>query len=513
MKTALLKDGIREIKNSYKRFISILLIVLLGVGFFAGLRAASPDMKHTLDIYFDQLNVMDIQVLSTLGLTNNDITAIKEVEGVKEVAGAFQTDATVSVEEKEVVVKLESISGNINKLELVEGRMPENENECIVEPAFLTGTGHSIGDTISIEVEDIKNDEGEDEKVLKQSKLQIVGTAKSPLYISTERGSTKLGSGKINYYMYVPKENVNVDMYTNIYITVAGAEELNTTSSKYEDVVQEVTNKLENISEERQEARYNELYDTASQKIKDAENELNKEKEKAEKELKDAQKEIDDGKKELEEGQKELEENRKVANNSFAEAEQKIKDAEEELSKQEKSFETAKKKANAQIEEYEEQLSTLKQTQTQLNNVNKNLETLNETKKQLEKAIENATDEEKEKLQVQLNEVNTQIQKLQITISVIKTELQNQGINDISDTIDKIENGIVTAKEQLTDGEKQISDAKKQIKASKQEIKKKGGKQNETNAYISLLWRRIIIRLFSSKGKSSCKKRKNQCDY
>ena len=470
MKTALLKDGIREIKNSYKRFISILLIVLLGVGFFAGLRAASPDMKHTLDIYFDQLNVMDIQVLSTLGLTNNDITAIKEVEGVKEVAGAFQTDATVSVEEKEVVVKLESISGNINKLELVEGRMPENENECIVEPAFLTGTGHSIGDTISIEVEDIKNDEGEDEKVLKQSKVQIVGTAKSPIYISTERGSTKLGSGKINYYMYVPKDNVNVDMYTNIYITVAGAKELSTTSSKYEDVVQEVTNRLENISEERQEARYNELYDTASQKIKDAENELNKEKEKAEKELKDAQKEIDDGKNKLEEGQKELEENRKVANNSFAEAEQKIKDAEDELSKQEKSFETSKKKANAQIEEYEEQLSTLKQTQTQLNNVNKNLETLNETKKQLEKTIENAIDEEKEKLQVQLNEVNTQIQKLQITISVIKTELQNQGINDISDTIDKIENGIVTAKEQLTDGEKQISDAKKQIKASKQEL-------------------------------------------
>lgn len=472
MKTALLKDGVREIKYSYKRFISILLIVLLGVGFFAGLRSASPDMKHTLDVYFDDLNVMDVEVLSTLGLTDDDITAIQNVEGVSKVEGTFQTDATVSFDEEQVVVKLENIPDNINKLELVEGRMPENENECIVEPAFLTGTGHSIGDTISIEVEDIKNDEGENKKVLKQTKVQIVGTAKSPLYISNERGSTKLGSGKINYYMYVPKENINVNMYTNIYITVAGAKELNTTDNKYKDTVEVVTNNLENISEERQEARYNELYETANNKIKDAEEELNDQKEKAEKELKDAEKELEDGKEELEKGKKELDENRSKANNSFAEAERQIEEAEEELNNQEKNFETSKKKANNQIGEYKEQLSTLKQTQTQLNNVEQNLKIAQNTKQQLEKSLETAS-EEKEKIQAQLSQINTQIQKLQITINVIETELQKQGVTNISSTIKQIEEGISEAEEQLSNGEKQINEAKKQLEDSKKELNNK----------------------------------------
>ena len=95
LKTALIKDGLKEIKISYKRFLSILLIVLLGVGFFSGLRATSPDMKKTLDTYFDDLNVMDAQVISTLGLTDDDITSIKNLENVEQVEGSYQTVASV----------------------------------------------------------------------------------------------------------------------------------------------------------------------------------------------------------------------------------------------------------------------------------------------------------------------------------------------------------------------------------------------------------------------------------
>ena len=203
LKTALLKDGIKEIKISYKRFLSILLIVLLGVGFFAGIKATSPDMKKTIDTYFDDLNVMDIQVISTLGLTENDITSISQVENVEKVEGTYQTDATVTIGEEEVVVKLETITSSINNLQLIDGRLPENEKECVVEQNFLNGSGHQIGDTIKVDVEDITNDDGEKESVLKNNELQIVGIVESPLYISTDRGSTKLGSGRIDYYMYV----------------------------------------------------------------------------------------------------------------------------------------------------------------------------------------------------------------------------------------------------------------------------------------------------------------------
>ncbi len=192
MKTALIKDGIKEIKISIKRFISLLLIVLLGVGFFAGIKAASPDMRTTLDTYFDELDMMDIQVISTMGLTDDDVTAIKNVENVKTVEGSYQTDAIVSIGDEDVVVKLETITNDLNKLKLVEGKMPENENECVVEEDFLSGTGHNIGDKIQINVENITNEDGEEEKVLKNNEVTIVGTVRSALYIYTDRGSTSL---------------------------------------------------------------------------------------------------------------------------------------------------------------------------------------------------------------------------------------------------------------------------------------------------------------------------------
>lgn len=470
LKTALLKDGIKEIKYSYKRFISLLLIVLLGVGFFAGIKATSPDMKKTVDTYFDDLKVMDIQVISTLGLTDDDITAIKQVENVESVEGAYQTDAVVTIGEEEIVVKLETMTDNLNNLNLVEGRLPENENECVVEPNFLLGTGHQIGDTIEVEIENITNDDGEEEQVLKNNKLQIVGTAESPLYISTDRGITKLGSGMIDYYMYVPKENLNASIYTNIYLTVADANGLETGSDEYLEKVEEVENSLDAISEERREARYNQLYDSANSKIQDAQKELDEEKAKAEKELEDAQKEIDDGKKELEDGRAEIEKNRANANYSFSQAEQQIEDSKELLAENEEKFETEKKKVEQQIATYEEQLSTLKQTQTQLNNVQANLEKAQAGLEELQAKLETALEEEKPALQEQMAKLNVQIQTLQVTINTINSELEKQGVSDLAGTIKQIQAGIDTANKELENGEAQLEDARKQIEDAEAEL-------------------------------------------
>lgn len=472
MKTALIKDVIKEIKNSYKRFISILLIVLLGVGFFAGLRAASPDMKETLDEYFDSLDVMDIQVISTLGLTDDDIEAIKNVENVSKVEGSYQTDAIVSAkEEEEFVVKLENFSEEINKLNLVEGRLPENQNECVVEESFLLGTDYSIGDSIKIEVENVTNDDGEEVELLKNDEVTIVGTVKSPLYISTDRGSTKLGSGMIDYYVYIPKENINIDMYTNIYVTVDGAKELNTTSSKYEDAIEAVQDDLEAISEERREARYNQLYDSANSKIQDAQKELDDEKAKAEKELEDAEKEIDDGKKEIEDGKAEIESNRNIAYSEFAAAEEEIEQGKAELQTQKENFEKQKADAEKQIEEYENQLETLKQTQKQLNTLESNLSLAKETLEDLNNELENAeTEEEKNAIQAQINETNIKVQTLQRTIEGIENELKNQGITNISSTIKTVENGIKTAKAELASGESKIKAAEEELEAAEEEL-------------------------------------------
>ena len=195
MKKALLKDCFKEIIKGFKRFISILLIVLLGVGFFAGIKATSPDMKLTLDTYFDDKNVMDIQVISTLGLTDDDITELKKLDLIENAEGTYQTDAVVTAGDKQVVVKLESLASSINALQVTSGRVPENQNECVVEEAFLQGTEYNIGDTIKVQVDNITDDDGNDISVLKTNDLQIVGTVRSPMYISTDRGTTKFGSG------------------------------------------------------------------------------------------------------------------------------------------------------------------------------------------------------------------------------------------------------------------------------------------------------------------------------
>lgn len=471
MKTALFKDGIKEIKNSYKRFISILLIVLLGVGFFAGIRAASPDMKKTIDEYFDKLNVFDIQVISTLGLTDDDIVAIKNIQDVESVEGTYQTDAIVKIEEEEATAKVEAFSENMNTLDLIEGKLPENKYECVVENKFLVETGYKIGDTIELEIEDITNDDGEKEKVLKENKVKIVGTINSPLYISTDRGSTKLGSGVIDYYIYISKENINVDLYTNIYLTVSGAKELNTTSSQYSEMVDNVKDELENISEERRQARYDELYDNANSKIEKAQKELDEEKEKAQKELDDAEKEFQDGKKQLEEAQKELETNRANANSKFASAEKQIEEAKNTLEESKEKYEEEKKKAEEQIEEYKSQLSSLEQTQKQLNNVNSNLKIMQSNLEILKKQLGEAqTVEEKEKIQEKIDTLNIEIQKLQMTISIIKTELEKEGITDLDETIGKLQSGIETAKKELENGEKKLQEAEKQIEESEKEL-------------------------------------------
>ena len=147
MKKALMKDSFKEIKNTHRRFLSILLMAFLGVGFFAGIRATSPDMVDTIDKYYKEQNVYDIQVISTLGLTNDDIDAISKIEGVEKAIGEYEIDGEVEIDNKEIVTKVIGID-EINKQKLLEGRLPENIKECVVESNFLSLNNKKIGDDL-----------------------------------------------------------------------------------------------------------------------------------------------------------------------------------------------------------------------------------------------------------------------------------------------------------------------------------------------------------------------------
>lgn len=365
MKKALLRDSIKEIKNTYKRFISILVMAFLGVGFFAGLRAASPDMLDTIDKFYRDSQVFDIKILSTLGLTESDIEALKNIDGVENFAGSYEVDGKIKLYKKEIITKLITV-GDINKPILLDGNLPQNADECAVEESFLEANNKKIGDIIQVDVEKTKNDNGDEIEYLKNNQLKIVGTIQSPLYVSRDRGTSKLGNGKINYYMYISKDNINAnEIYTSIYVTAKNTEQ--TASTKYEDYIEQVKNNIEEIKSEREQARRNQLVELANGKVADAENELNTQKQEAEIKINDAEKELQEARKKIEDGEKEIAINKKNADTQFANAQKEIDYARAQLQgtnsildQKEQELNLTKSKTYAQITEAQNKINESK---------------------------------------------------------------------------------------------------------------------------------------------------------
>lgn len=365
MKKALLRDSIKEIKNTYKRFISILVMAFLGVGFFAGLRAASPDMLDTIDKFYRDSQVFDIKILSTLGLTESDIDALKNLDGVENVAGSYEVDGKIKLDKKEIITKLITV-GDINKPILLDGNLPQNADECAVEESFLEANNKKIGDIIQVDVEKTKNDNGDEIEYLKNNQLKIVGTIQSPLYVSRDRGTSKLGNGKINYYMYILKDNINAnEICTSIYVTAKTTEQ--TASTKYEDYIEQIKNNIEEIKSEREQARRNQLVELANGKVADAENELNTQKQDAETKINDAEEELQEARKKIEDGEKEIATNKKNADTQFTNAQKEIDYARAQLQgtnsildQKEQELNLTKSKTYAQITEAQNKINESK---------------------------------------------------------------------------------------------------------------------------------------------------------
>ena len=494
VKKALLKDTFKEITKTYKRFISILLMALLGVGFFAGLRASSPDMVDSIDSYYKNQNVYDIQVMSTLGLTNDDINAISQIENVESVYGTYSRDGIIKTNEKEIVSKILCID-DVNIPVLVEGNMPQNANECVVERSFLIGTDKKIGDYIEIETE---KTEGEENEYLKNKNLKIVGVVDSPLYISRERGSTKLGTGTINYFIYVSKENVNSEVYTEIYVKLKDSNKYKTASNKYEDYVEETKDKIEEIKEERENARYEELINEANDEIAKAEEEFNTQKQDAETQILDAENKINDGKKQIEDGEAEIASNEAKANKEFADAEAQIKNAKAEIESNTTELNNRKQEAEEGFKQAENQKAELQETLNNLNfaingidssiaNKQNELQTAEdeETKYKLEQEIivlqatKQGYESNKQSIQAGITEIDTQISSGKAELEKAETQLNNAKaeIEKQEEQLEKTKKStysqIADAKEELESSKKEIADAEAELETSKAEFNTK----------------------------------------
>ena len=340
MKNAMRKDFWREIQHTRSRFFSIMILVALSVAFLSGLKATAPDMKRTGDDYLDSLHLADIQVLSTLGLTDDDITSLRAQDKVEDAEGEYVIDAFASSDSLDAVVKVLSLTGRgINEVLLRDGRMPERADECVVEENMLSLMSISIGDTITLTPGDDLSD------ALAQDTYTVVGTVRSPVYLAVERGTSTLGSGTVKAYLYLPREAFTLDYYTAAYVRVSGAAEMTAFYSDYDDDIDAVIDELEPFGDARAQLRHDDLVDEATEKLDDAQKELDDAKAEADEKLGDAQKELSDARRKLDDGWKD-----------YYDGQQELKDARVELDDAKIELDDGEMQYLNGMEEYEDAL-------------------------------------------------------------------------------------------------------------------------------------------------------------
>ena len=336
------KDTFREIRKGKSRFISIVILVALAVMFLFGLRVTAPDMEATADAYFDAQSMMDVRIVSTLGITEEDVSALSETDGVLSAEGSYGIDAVASSEgDLNTTVRTLSVSETMNVFYLIEGRLPQSADECIVEEEVLEYLELEIGDSLTLDTGD-----GTYEDSLTQTEFTIVGTCLSPLYASTSKGTSSLGSGKISAIIGLSKDAYALDHYTDLYITVEGAADMQTYSDEYEEYIEEFTDSIEELANERAALRLKEIQDEAQEEIDDGWDEYNDAKLEAEEELAEALSELEDAREELDSGWDEY-------NDGLLQ----IEEAEEELAGARSSLDSALETLNSGESSYEESLS------------------------------------------------------------------------------------------------------------------------------------------------------------
>lgn len=423
-KNALAKDFFMEIKKTRNRFLSIMLIAALGVAFFAGVRAAAPDMNMSADLLYDKSNFMDIRVLSDLGLTEKDIDAIRDIKGVESVRGGYSADVLCSTEEAQLVVRMMSAYEDINKITVKQGRMPEKKDECLADERFLSLSGYKIGDTISVK-------SGTDDDIadtLAVTEYKIVGSGTTAYYLSLDRGTSKIGNGELSSFLVIPAESFSLEVYTEAVIRVAGAKELLSGSDKYEDTVKEVEDHLDAIADGRCDIRYESVYREGQEKLDDASAEIEENQQK----LEDAKKELDDGEKELADAQQKLDDAKK----ELQTARDKLTDGEAQLADGE-----------AQAADGENQLAD------GWNTYYENASTLEEKSRELEEAEAQTADGE--------NQIAEGWQEL---------DAQKAALSDGRSQLEEGKAQIAQGRQQLTDGIAQTEAGIAQVEQKIQEI-------------------------------------------
>lgn len=419
MKSMMKKTTLREIKQSFGRWFAIFAIVALGVGFFTGLKVCKKAMLATEYQYFKETNMFDVRLLSTLGFTEEDVKELEKTEGAERVKGAYELDVLCSSDgETEYVVKAHSLTEGINTPLITKGRMPEKENECVVDSQMYGE--EMIGSKILIS----KNNSKDTKEMLMYQEYEITGLVDSSYYINFERGTTSLGNGRITGFIYLKESAFDSEYFTEI--LVKGNIEEQCYSEAYNDALDELKDTLDVATAQRVENRFAEIKTEAQKEIDDAKADLEEEKAKAEKEFADALTELNDAKVELEDGEQQL-----------ADGEKKIESGKKEL---------AAKKAELEANEQsllEAQAQCPYEFLPQYAQIQAGLAEIEAGKQQLAAA-------------------ESTLEKNKVELEEKKEELAN-GKQEYEDGLKEYEDSRKEYEEEIADAEAEIADAQKEI--------------------------------------------------
>lgn len=520
MKSALFKDIIREIKRTKSRFFSIFAIIALGAGFFSGLKAACPDMLATQEAYFRDNNLMDIHLLSTYGFDEDDMDAIRAVDGIRGIYPTYSKDVFVKNDRNaNLIAKMIAIPDvttaayadkTIDEPVVLKGRMPQSANECVVEKHSQMRTTFNIGDTVSVYTTDSENPLSDS---LVRDSWTVVGIVMNPQYISYERGNTTIGDGSIDTYIMIPESNFCYEVYTDVYLTMEDAAAHGAFDDGYWNVMDGNVEEFEAVADVRKDERFAEIKNEAERQLADAkkkladgEKEANEELSKAKQELDDAYKELTDGEKKLADGKKQYNDGREEYNNSkkefdegIADAELKIEEAQAELddgyaqynngvSQLMEGLESSAEQLRAKTAEIKAAISAgmgtpememmLAELERQLGEIEylinnpeaaiASAEELRTAKDQLEEAGDRLNSAklwlgvEKENGQKQLDEAAAELSKAYKTLRDSEKQLAD-GWDEYNDGLAKYEEAKAESDQKFADARQQILDAEKKV--------------------------------------------------
>ena len=474
------KDIIRSIIKGRKRFFAIMLITALGVCMFGGIKAGCDDLRYSADVFFDEQNLYDISIVSTLGLTEADVKAVAGIEGVEEVEGTYSEDVFTELEDgtrKQATVKMLSEKG-MNVPYLLEGELPDNAVEILVTQKYINESGKQIGDKVCIEEKhssDTDEDEEEDSNFVYKH-YWISGVAIDVMDINSAEGAVAFrNNSTTDYVFYVHPNTVISDIYTAMYLTLEDTDELACYSEAYEERVDEIVTLLEEeIKEDREQERYDKITGDAWDEIADAEEEMWEAFGEAEQEIADAIGEIADGWTKLTDAKEELTQ----AERELAAAERELEQGERQLDRAEVEFEAGLTEYEAAKAQLETSLSIVEAAEAALDESEKNLDAeekeLEETyskqiadtetelalkKEELETAQTSGAPQEK------IDEIQAEVTQLEDSLTTLKEEEATERA-----WIEREREGLANTREELKNSTKEITAGKKQLAAAKAEI-------------------------------------------